>query len=157
MDELLNNMKDIRDLDPVTWWPLAPGWWVMLLAAICALLVVFLYGFFKKRRHSQWSFQARQELSALRNRTKRRDEKQLIAEFSQLLRRIMVQKYGRISCAGLTGQAWLEWLEKNDPTKFKWSDYANVLVHNAYAPEVSMQSGQLSTMIDAVEKWLMRK
>ena len=38
--ELVTQLRDIRGLDPVSWWPPATGWW--LLAALCIGLVVAL-------------------------------------------------------------------------------------------------------------------
>ncbi|NVK88722.1 MAG: DUF4381 domain-containing protein [Gammaproteobacteria bacterium] len=42
--ELLKQLKDIHSPDPVSWWPLAPGWWIIIILLIISigLLVYFL-------------------------------------------------------------------------------------------------------------------
>lgn len=45
----LENLRDIRLPDPIGWWPLAPGWW-MLLALICAaILGALIWNTLRKR------------------------------------------------------------------------------------------------------------
>jgi len=34
MNPLLQELRDIRGLDPLPWWPPAPGWWLVLAAAL---------------------------------------------------------------------------------------------------------------------------
>ena len=40
-DKLLAQLYDIRDLDPVSWWPLAPGWWVLIVLALFAAAAAY--------------------------------------------------------------------------------------------------------------------
>ena len=40
--QLLSQLRDIRGLEDVSWWPLAPGWWILL--GLC--LAVFWASFF---------------------------------------------------------------------------------------------------------------
>lgn len=45
----LENLRDIRLPEPIGWWPLAPGWW-MLLALICAVIFgTLIWNMLRKR------------------------------------------------------------------------------------------------------------
>ena len=67
-----------------------------------------------------WRRDAIQSLKTLRYRSSLEDPKLIGDELSELLRRIAIAHRGRHACAGLTGEAWLEWLSRDDPTGFDW-------------------------------------
>ncbi|MDG1818447.1 MAG: DUF4381 domain-containing protein [Porticoccaceae bacterium] len=60
----LDQLRDIHLPEPISWWPLAPGWWILILTgcALLAWLVRFLY-----RRHNARLYrrQAQKQLQAL--------------------------------------------------------------------------------------------
>ena len=58
-----------------------------------------------------------------------------LAELSELLKRIAMARHGRVACAGLQGQAWLDWLSAQDPNGFDWRQHGQPLIHAPYAPE----------------------
>ena len=41
MDPLYAQLRDIRGLDAVSLWPLAPGWWLVVAIIFAALLLVW--------------------------------------------------------------------------------------------------------------------
>jgi hypothetical protein len=106
----------IRDLhlpDAVGWWPPAPGWW--LLFALCAVGLAWLCWRYleawargRPRRHA-----LRRLESLLDAYEADRDAARFGAEVSALLRRTMLAYAPRSEVAGLTGEAWLEWLDKD--------------------------------------------
>lgn len=106
----------IRDLHLPTmigWWPLAPGWWGVIAVAVIGLLLL-IRGYFRKRargaarRHAVRQFERlvveyRQHQNAVTFGT----------EASELLRRTMLAYVPRSEVAGLTGDAWLAWLDRD--------------------------------------------
>ncbi len=105
----------IRDLhlpDMTGWWPLAPGWWFLIVLVVGGLV------FLVRRSYRSWQQNAPRRL-ALR-RLAAIDEEfdegvcdvALGKELSELTRRAMLAYSPRQEVAGLTGDDWLEWLDQ---------------------------------------------
>ena len=64
-------------------------------------------------------------------------------------------RHGRRDCAGLTGTAWLAWLEAHDPRGFPWRALGRPLVDLPYAP-VSRDVGAtaLAPLVSAARAWV---
>ncbi len=135
-------LRDIRGLDPVSWWPPGPGWWLLTGA-----LLILLYLAWRWRaslrlrippipvlRIGDWRWDAARQLRALRQRAATQDAKATAGELSELLRRIAMARLGRDACAGLTGEAWLAWLGEQDPNHFDWPRQGRPLLGLPYAP-----------------------
>ena len=148
-------LRDIRGLDPVGWWPPAIGWW---LVAGAILLFVAMMIWLWRRRHvfaSHWRRDAVRQLKTLRYRCTLEDSKTIGRELSELLRRIAIARQGRKACAGLTGEDWLEWLSRDDPSGFDWKSRGRILLTLPYAPP-RPQEGQneLKKLIEAALRWV---
>lgn len=89
-------LRDIRGLDAVSWWPPAPGWWIGAL-----LLLLTLIGLFLLIRHfiryppGSWRWEARVALRELWQQRNRQSQKESAARLSELLRRIAIARFGR--------------------------------------------------------------
>ena len=108
------NALPLRDLhlpDAVGWWPLAPGWWVLLV--VLAVALVYLGWLW----YRAWVFNAPRryalrELARLEAEyLEHRDPVLLGKQLSELLRRGMLAYAPREEVAGLTGDAWLAFLD----------------------------------------------
>ncbi len=112
----LAGLRDIHlPLDP-SWWPPAPGWW--LLAVLVLLLsVAVALGWRRARRRGAPYRAARRELQGIRNRY--RDDGDAAAaarRVSVLLRRVVLAVRGEPAVAGLVGERWLEFLDRAGAT-----------------------------------------
>ncbi len=96
--------------EPVGFWPLAPGWW--LLVAIFGLLVLWLaLGLFQRRRLGSVSGSCAQQLRLAYRRWQRSgDANAYLNDVPGILRRVAVRLEGREQVARLSGQAWANWL-----------------------------------------------
>jgi hypothetical protein len=152
----MDPLRDIRGIDTVSWWPLAPGWW-LLIALI--LLLALIVGWLIRRRRlyplGQWQQDARHRLLALRRRVKREPAKPIAGELSELLRRIAVTRCGREKTAALTDETWLEWLQSNDSSGFTWRIKGRLLLELPYAPpDRTADRDTLTELIDAAIRWV---
>lgn len=148
-------LRDIHEFARVSWWPPAPGWW--LVAAV--MLGLFAYLAWKylllPGRISAWRRDARHRLLLLRRRARKNASKQVIGELSELLRRIAMIRCGRLACAGLSGDLWLDWLTRNDPHGFDWRENAGILLVAPYAQDdFSAPKGEVVRLIDAALVWV---
>jgi hypothetical protein len=100
----LNRLHDLALPPEVSWWPLAPGWYVIL--SIGSIILLFLIRrAWKKWRANAYRRAAMRELGSV-------EEAAAIAE---LLRRTALAVEPRSVIAGLTGAAWPDWLTRQCP------------------------------------------
>ena len=154
MGDLLSQLRDIRGLDPVSWWPPAPGWWIIL--GVLMAIAVFVLIRLRRRRAKEPGWQS-EALDIVKGLRANQDAgiKQRASALSALLRRIAIKRFGRDACAGLEGKSWLTWLSKNDPGGFSWDHEGLLLIEAPYLPEDSARPAQnWSELLDAAEKWI---
>ncbi|WP_425400780.1 DUF4381 domain-containing protein [Aeoliella sp.] len=138
----LDRLHDIVEPPPVSWWPLAPGWYGLL--AIAAVLVAW-WGI---RRWRQWRANAyrRAALGELKSA-------KTPAEISELLRRTALAVAPRSEVASLTGERWPEWLagtvRESMPPKVKEQMAAAI-----YDP--ASEGADITTLRDYAETWIQR-
>ena len=105
-------LRDLHLPAMTGWWPLAPGWWVLIGLAACGLLYL-LWRAFRKYQHNAARRKALSQLRYLKAEYLwRGDAISLGLQLSELLRRAMIAYAPRDEVAGLTGTSWLEWLDR---------------------------------------------
>ncbi|HIE64294.1 MAG: DUF4381 domain-containing protein [Nitrospira sp.] len=105
-------LRDIHLPDPVSWWPPAPGWWGLITLAL--LFFLALRAFLKMKKARRVRVAALKELELLSTTfTQAQDAHHLVKALSVLLRRICLSYYPRFDVAGLTGEAWLHFLDQH--------------------------------------------
>lgn len=112
MDPQKLPLRDIHLPEPVSWWPPAPGWWLVLgLVIVAGALAFWLYRRPKPRTAPRRL--ALRELERLQAAYGfHRDSRRLAGELSVLLRRTAISQFPRSEAAGLTGEAWLAYLDQ---------------------------------------------
>jgi hypothetical protein len=105
-------LRDIHLPPAAPFWPPAPGWWVLgvvlllLLAWACTVA-------WRRRRLQRQRRRILDELAALETDFTRERSSERLARISLLLRRIALARYPRERVAGLTGMAWLRFLDES--------------------------------------------
>ena len=126
----LQNLKDIRTPEPVSWWPLAPGWW--MLAAISAVILFALARFLLQRRR-RIKVLAKRELDELwRDYLISKDKQSFLQDVSILLRRTAICVDSRDKVAALTGEAWLQYLDSGMSAPEFSDGSGRVLINGPY-------------------------
>ncbi len=97
----LSNLRDIVTAPPVSWWPLAPGWWFVISLAIFAALVIAYQRWARWRRNAY----RRAAIAELLNAS---DD----AAVSEILKRAAISGYGR-GVGSLAGERWCKWLSES--------------------------------------------
>ena len=156
--DLLARMRDIHEpgMNSVSWWPPALGWWLLAIG-LSGLLALLWWAIRNLRAYppGTWHRDARNQLLALKKLSRQLSPEQSLRELSELLRRIAVTRLGREQAAGLNGQDWLAWLQRQDPRQFPWEQEAQVLITVPYAPpgHVEVEPTRVITLIDAAMIW----
>ncbi|MFN4289663.1 MAG: DUF4381 domain-containing protein [Permianibacter sp.] len=109
---------DIIEPAPIGWWPLAPGWWLLIVIGIAALFALGLWLWQRQRRLAPLR-QALQELRALESQwQQQRDHRAACAALSALLKRTARLCYPHEECARLSGAAWQAFLLRTGNAAF---------------------------------------
>lgn len=103
-------LNDIHLPEPIGWWPLALGWYVILILAGLAI-VGLTYFTIQRVQHRRRQQALQQTLSAITGRYRTSpNSSELIAELSVYLRRLVITYYP--DSATLSGQDWLQFLDQ---------------------------------------------
>jgi hypothetical protein len=159
----IDQLRDIHGIQGVPWWPPAPGWWLLAGAIIALGLLIWRFRTTIRLRIpplpvftvGSWRWDAARQLRRLRARAATQELKQTAGDLSELIRRIAMARLGRESCAGLSGESWLDWLTGNDPKGFDWAGRGRMLLEAPYAPPGSRgRTSDLLALIDAAYEWV---
>ena len=108
----LATLHDIVLPPAVSWWPLAPGWYVVIGLALLALIPLARHA---ARRHRARAYrrEALREIDALQRRAATgAASADALAEVAALLRRVALHAAPRAEVAALAGQDWVEHLAR---------------------------------------------
>lgn len=144
-------LKDLHLPETIGWWPLAPGWWIL------AALVVTGLTYLAWRWYRAWRFNAPRRF-ALRELAKfeaayldHHDPVTLGKQLSELLRRSMLAYAPRGHMAGLTGEAWLAWLDRGMPVPYFHTDGGKSLLSLPYRdPDGDFSDVDIGALVAAV-------
>lgn len=109
-------LRDIHLPDPISWWPLAPGWWVLIgVLLIVTPLLVFTWFWLKQHRVKRAvirEFKAIEAQFYVHN-----DAHVLAQELSKLARRAALAYDPSRATAAITGTQWWHHLARlSDPS-----------------------------------------
>lgn len=167
----LAELRDIHLPDAIGWWPLAPGWWMLLALILIMIVALFFYLRWRdmqKNRPVLFSSQhvmqaALLELTAIEQTYAAHDSpsdqavRQSVADISQLLRRCAIQ-LGRLhnepnAIAGLTGDAWLNWLDGRWDRDDFIQGTGRILIDAPYRNDFS-HTAELNKLFTLSRTWL---
>jgi hypothetical protein len=140
-------LRDIHVPPEPDIWPLAPGWWALLVLSLVLLGLVTWrlyrgYGALRRRRRILG------ELADLNGRNAGPD---LAAEVSALLKRVALARFPRAEVAPLTGQNWLEFLDRNGGGGRFAAGPGRALAEGPYAPASSFDA---QALLVVAEDWI---
>ena len=144
-------LRDLHLPEAIGWWPLAPGWWGVIAVA-ASLLVVLLRHLMKRRARGAARRHALKQLQRYcSDYTHHHNAVQLGTELSELLRRTMLAYAPRAEVAGLTGEAWLRWLDRDlDRSHFVEGDGRPLIEWPYRDPASQIDRSDVAALVDAV-------
>ena len=148
-------LRDLHLPEPISWWPLAPGWWLVIALVLFALGWLLLRAWRKYQFHAPRRYAIR-ELATLESEyLEHRNPVTLGQQLSELLRRAMIAYAPRHEVAGLTGEAWLEWLDKDLPVPYFHTAGGKSLLQLPYRdPHGNFSDVDINALLAAVKNRL---
>ena len=147
----LVNLKDIHLPPPVSFWPPAPGWWILAVLLISSLFIggVLFYRQHKKRKPKTEALRILKDLQILYQNSK--DEVVSLRNLSNLLRRTALTFYDNDEVASLQGSSWLEFLDKTGKTKEFSQGAGKVFGNEVFQQKVNPD---MNVLFPLVKKWI---
>jgi len=110
---LLQQLMTIKQPEIIFWWPLAPGWWLLIYLLLFVLPGVFFFIHY----HKPIRREALAELLRLEQSfSSSHDINQFAMDITIVLRRVALAKYDPADVAGLSGKKWLTFLNVHGKT-----------------------------------------
>lgn len=151
MDETQLPLRDLHLPDQIGWWPLAPGWWFVLLLAASAFGYLIWLAYRKRQYNAPRRFALRELAHCEAEYLKHRNPVTLGKQLSELLRRGMLAYAPREEVAGLTGEAWLEWLDQGMPLPYFHTEGGKSLLQLPYRdPAGDFSDVDVNALLSAV-------
>jgi hypothetical protein len=155
MDPLQIPLRDLHLPDAISWWPLAPGWWFVIALAVAGLAYLLRWYMRTRARGAARRHALRQLDQLTADFELHHDAIRFSRELSELLRRTMLAYAPRGEVAGLTGDAWLAWLDRDfDGPRFQ-ADAGRKLLELPYRkPDDDVSAMDLVDLLSAVRQRL---
>lgn len=141
MDDPLAALRPLHAPAPISWWPPALGWWLVLFAIIALLIVIYRYW---RRMAPQRA--ALRELELLNQAP----DDHPIATLNQLLKRYAMVCWPTKTVASLSGKAWLEFLDANGGNGEFTSGSGRILLTDPY----QKQSADFNELTALAHRWI---
>ena len=155
MDPQQIPLRGLQLPEAVGWWALAPGWWLLILFLL-ATGGFLIRAWLRRRAHAAARRKALRQLEESRSAyAYHGNPVTLGAEVSELLRRAMLAYAPRAEVAGLTGDAWLAWLDRDlDEPRFREGPGRSLLELPYRNPETVASDLDIDGMLAAVHERL---
>lgn len=103
-------LHPLREPGLIGWWPLAPGWWILIVITIGLLAAVALF-FYRRYRANAYRRQAMLQLEGLhKDWLSSNDSRSYLTGINALLKSVALRVYPLPDVASSNGDAWVDFL-----------------------------------------------
>ncbi|MDT0580976.1 DUF4381 domain-containing protein [Brumicola blandensis] len=145
LDQALENLADISVGNEVSYWPLAWGWWVLIIVA-CMTLIAASYATIKYRQKRRVKRKALLTLRAIPL-----TETSALEEIHHVLRAACIHYFPNKNLSAMHGQAWLQFLFSQHDLNDTQKNTLRLLTESLYQADVNIDPESAS---NAVNEWL---
>jgi hypothetical protein len=144
----LAQLRDIHLPDPISWWPLAPGWWLLAIIGIAGSVIA---GRLLVKRYKNRSYR-RQALAQLKRLDHSDCQQRLIAVF-ELLRQVALSAYPQGNFASLAPNEFVHFLQSSSG-KPLFNDLADNWQWLLYAQQPQIEDQLVEQVIANAKLWV---
>lgn len=149
----LSSLHDIHLPNAIGWWPLAPGWYLLIVSCFLTFFVIGLICF-------RYYVNGRARRTALRTLANYQQQYQndgnsqlCTSRISELLKRVALAYYPRKRVASLHGDAWITFLNSTA----KSVNFNAVRMQLLDLPWRPSKNQSLDALFKTARKWIMRQ
>lgn len=134
----LANLHPLRLPEPIGWWPLAPGWWFLLLASLLlvAMLIYLVRKHFRKNAYRRRALRQLQSLHA--QFLEKNDASLYLTQLNALLKSVALLAYCRSDVAARHGANWRVFLNRSLPPAQQLQPPFDNAVYQRTCPDVDV-------------------
>lgn len=148
----LAQLRDIHLPEAIGYWPLAPGWWLLAILLLLAtgFAVYFIRHQLQARRYRKVALQQLAKLqSAMTEPTT------YLAGVNRLLKQTLLAAPQSTVPAGLTGEAWLAYLDATGQTNHFSTGPGQYLLDGPYQEKLTdFKTADLKPLHQLIEQWI---
>ncbi|MFK8052074.1 MAG: DUF4381 domain-containing protein [Woeseiaceae bacterium] len=146
-------IRDIHLPAPVGWWPLAPGWWFLLL--LIGVGIGFAIWYYRRPQARRRRAAIRLLASLQQTYAQEKNSQQLLQSLSALLRRYAIAVSGRTTVAGLVGESWRHYLNEPLPEAPFSEAPADLLISAPYAKTApALNEQEAERLLRVCREWI---
>lgn len=149
-EELLAQLADIHLPEPVSFWPPAPGWWILAV-----LIIVLVIWFIRKTRianaQKRVKSQAISEFAACYENYSNSTETDLdtlklryVNQANGVLKRVALVHFTDEAVAGLGGADWVDFVRKNGESSLLNESISQALSHGRFKTKIDVNVDELN-------------
>jgi len=143
--DLLSQLRDIHAAPAAPWWPPAPGWWVLALLLLLALVWVGRRILVRYRNHQR----RKQMLNWIEhlnsNIDPQRNPQDYLSTLNRIFKLVALRAFPDEQCAALAGQDWADFLIGKMKAS-QTSESLNVLASGPYDPAPQFDAQVMSEL-----------
>lgn len=142
----LAELKDIQLPEAASFWPLAWGWWALIVMTLCLLSLAAwsLYGYVSRRKIKKLALQELAQFDV--------NDKSIQFKINALLKRVCMHYFPHHPIAGLYGKEWTAFLVSQLPVsqQVSFNDGFQSLQDTLYSATTTQQS----SAIELARSWI---
>ncbi len=151
MDFSVIPLRPLHLPNPISWWPLAPGWWIVIasLILIICLICFRIWQKYKYNAPKRFALKVLKKIEA--DYQLNRNDLVLIRKISELLRRTMLAYQPRCEIAGLTGDDWMKCLDQGLSLPYFQTEGAEILLKFPYQDKnIKLKNNDIDKLLRVV-------
>lgn len=146
--QLLAQMKDVRLPEPVSWWPLALGWWIVA-ALVLLSLGAAAYFLWRRYRQNRYRQVAMAELNTYYQQWESESNDQLYLRSANSLLKRVTRIFSPNSVAQFSDE-WVDTLDQFNQTEFS-AESRYALAHQCYQAHID---ADIDSLHSELRHWL---